>query len=203
MKNKIYLAALTAATAAMLAACGGGDGDTVSGPGGAEPIEKYMGTFVSVCRAEDPSITTSAGLPLRSQETWSAPTKVSATKASFVLTLRTFTSSDCSGTAFSELSQNAGGNTFFQVDGTATIDGKAVDKMTIGEGVWFPGIAANVITVNGVSYSGPKFSRQAPLIEKEVLSLVGNALSEGDRSKPLDAQGYPTALSSTPSATKQ
>lgn len=216
MNSKHIRFALAAATIATLAACGGGGGGggdagdagdaSVAGssPAAADPIDKYMGTFVSNCRAPDPGVTLSAGgSTLQTQWTWSTPTKVSATKATFVLTLRTYASKDCSGQAYSTLTVPADGNTYMQVDGTATIGTQTVDKMTFGEGVYFPGFSAQTITINGVRYAGSPFTDRTPQTYKNISLLQGNAFYGGDISKPKDAQGYPTVLDTTPSATKQ
>lgn len=166
MNSKHIRFALAAAMVATLTAGGGGGDDGSSGSGTgtgtADPIDKYLGTIVVNCHAADSRVTTSASGPLRTQFTWSAPRKVSATKATYVLTLRTYTSTDCSGQAFSTVTLADDGNTYFQVDGTETIGTQTVDKTTSGQGVFFHGLSAQSITVNGVSYTGQPYTDQTP-----------------------------------------
>lgn len=195
---------LAVVLAATLSACGGGgtgSGDVDSAPATPDPIDKYLGTIVSSCQTA--GLTTSGDAPLQTQKTWSVPSKVSATKATYLLTLRTYQTSDCSGTAYSTIRLANDGTTYLQVDGTKTIGTQTVDKMTFGEGIYFHGFSAATITVDGVRYTGAPYDLQTPQTHRDITLFQGQSIYAGDFSKPLDAQGYPTALAAAMAATKQ
>lgn len=201
LDKKFFGGAVFVATlsAALLAACGGG------GDAEPDPVDKYYGTLVSTCNSAI-AVDAATNAPLYEIETASWFAKISATKAQYTTKVALYDKADCSGVARTTLTLT-GADNFINVDGTETIGGKIVDKLSTGHSVYFPGLSSAPgagLVVNGIRYNAQDYTRQTPTTGKDI-AYVGtdNKITTGDFSKPLDANGYPTALDVMPSATKQ
>jgi hypothetical protein len=201
LHSSIFKATLFVALAAALAACGGGDGDGDS-PSAPSAIDKYVGTFATACSPDEGMTDASTGARLNSRILLVVQPKSSPTKAPAQLKVEAYTAVDCSGTALNTITAG-GADTFFQVDGTATIGSDTVDKVTTSSGPFFPGITAATITVRGVTYDGSFYGQQTVDVEKDIYLLKGADLFAGDPDAPVDTTGYPTALQAVPAAKKQ
>ena len=139
------------------------------------------------------------GENLHEKDTWTAVSKVSSSKALFKVTTEFFDTADCSGTPL--VTQNvAGDNTFLNVDGTVTIDGRAADKISGSKGALGGLSSGGTVVVNGISYLGDYFVHIDTFKHLFAIDADNNIFTG---IPPLDAQGYPTALPLTPSGKKQ
>lgn len=177
--------------ATLLAACGGGGSDSQP-----DPADKYLGTLVANCDYANASDATTNATLYR-VDTLSSPVKVSATKVQYTTTVALYDKMDCSGTPRTTLTLG-GSDNYINVDGATTIADKAVDKLTISVPVYFSGVSGTSVVINGIRYT-PSYTSQTPTTEKNI-AYVGadNKVSLGDFNKTLDANGYPTALWTTP-----
>jgi len=92
-----------------------------------------------------------------------------------------------------------GEGNFVAIDGPKPADMKP-DMVTVGTGTYFPNIAfGNSFTLNGLTFTGAPYNSQSPQMVKDLLYVDsdGNVFT-GDRSKPMDSQGYPSVLSASP-----
>jgi hypothetical protein len=76
--------------------------------------------------------------------------------------------------------------------------------VTVGFGVYFPGFSfGTAMTLNGVRFAGAPYNQQAASTYKDLYLLDAQGrIVVGDPAKPLDADGYPTALKSAASVTR-
>jgi hypothetical protein len=202
-RHPILRATLLAAFASLVTACGGGgdSGSTATPTATSDPIDKYATNFTVPCALNGEITSASTGASLYSKITASFQSKVSATKMLYQLKIESYAAKDCSGAPLGTITA-AGDNNFWQIDGTAVIGADTVDKLTFSKAPFFPGISAAKITINGVSYSGKWYGYQTPVVGKDILLLKGSDLYGGDYSKPMDAQGYPTAVEAVASTHK-
>jgi len=204
--------------AAALSACGGGGSDstTESNPassagnpsGGtttttpvgtsAAGADKYVGTWVSGC-ADSVAVAASAPTVALKQTVAYTFAKVSDAKASLVQVTNIYASTGCTGAALATHT-NAVSSNALVIDGTATVDGSSVDKVTVTIGAIGGLSAGGTINLNGIVYPGNYF--MVTSTTKNLTKLAGNALNFGNTAA-LDAQGYPTALNSNLTYTKQ
>jgi hypothetical protein len=206
-----------AAVAAILSACGGGGSDTTAGAttdtttgtttgtttsASSDPIDKYIGTYVGSCSIQPYVYSAATGAPLYGRQTITMGAKLTASKASVTTKSAFYSAADCSGTPQGTLSL-ADSNTYVQVDATVTMAGQQLDKVSAAYGVYFPGISASSITINGIKYTGAPYTSQAARTYKDLFLLQANSIYSGDPTKPLDAQGYPTVLLTAVTFTKQ
>jgi hypothetical protein len=203
MKNKALTLVFIAALGALLAACGGGGGDDGESPASADAIDKYMGTLTFNCYSSAGVVDASTGAQIYERYVLTYPNKVSATKATGSTKVSYFNTSDCSGTARHTLTLSTSDN-YLEVTGSKALGAQTADKVKFGTGVYFPGISAGTsLIVNGLKFTGSPYNRQSPLVGLTLLFLDTNGdLFEGDYGKPLDSDGYPTALGSAPVAKK-
>ena len=196
---------LAAVLSAVLTACGGGgDSGSFSTAGVAsasDPIDALQGTYVTPCRIDSDATSAIDGGPLGSRLTVTWMSKASASKALIQYQIAHYLRSDCGGTALNTL-KVVGPDMYLQIDGTEVIATQTVSKTTTGEAVYFPGFSAKAMTVNGVRYTG-HYMLQTPQTYRDLMFLQSASWFAGDWSKPKDSLGYPTALSTTATATKQ
>jgi hypothetical protein len=197
-KKAIYLAFCSAVA---LAGCGGGgdDNSAAATPQTGISIQKYVGTWVTDCT---PSSIASVAAPTfelkgKVRLTFS---KVSDTQASFVRVQDVYATADCSGDLLVSHTNNARGN-MLTIDGTATVDGTAVDQLTIVVDNVGGLSAGDTITLNGLVYPGDFFVAKKTV--KEIAEVNGDVLKFGDVAAPTDERGYPTKLDSVDVLTKQ
>lgn len=187
-----------------LAACGGGgDGgssnDDSASSGTGDAIDAYMGTTTGACEAAPGVSIAATGAPAYRKFSRTLDTKVSATQATGSVSIAYFSTADCSNAAVYTLNLTGAAN-FLTVDGTTIAGAQTVDKVTVGTGVYFPGISfGSSFTLNSVKFAGAPYNQQTPQTAKDIMytDSTGNVF-DGDFSKPLDSQGYPSALSATP-----
>lgn len=177
--------------ATLLSACGGGGSDSQP-----DPADKYLGTLVANCDFANAS-DAATNATLYRVDTLGSPAKVSATKVQYTTTVALYDKMDCSGTARTTLTLS-GPDNYVNVDGTATIGDKTVDKLTISVPAYFPGVSGTSVVINGIRYT-QSYTSQTPTTQKNIAyGGADNKVSLGDFNKPLDANGYPTALWTTP-----
>jgi hypothetical protein len=186
--------ALATGLCAVLSACGGGGDDS-------DPIDPFLATFVGYCHLEPQVSDTVTGAPLYGYKVITALSKSSANVALMQDTEYFFDASDCSGNLRATLSVS-GPNTWLRIDGGEWVQGLAVDEVTVSEDDKLPGAGAGVAvtTSDGVTYAA-NFILGG--VGEDIYYLYNNYLYDGDFSQPLDANGYPTALSQTPMAQRQ
>jgi hypothetical protein len=193
-----------AAIAVALMGCGGGGGDDAFGdvqqlvqPAG--PIDTYLGTIVGRCHVADDVLDESSPYSdVYRRISITLDNKVSGTLAQGSYRHEFFYSNTCAGTPRHTITISGASN-FPRIDGSVIIDGKTVHKVTIGEGVYFPGISAASIVVNGLRFAGDGYIRLAPSESKDLMWLDGDRLHFG-YGEP-GADGYPTVLAPRPEAT--
>jgi hypothetical protein len=199
--------ALSATLVAALGACGGGGGgDDDPSPNtpevGAGAIDKYVGTLVTACFQTQAITDATTAAVLNNRSVLRVLSKTSPTRAPVEIKLESYAAPDCSGTPKNTVTVNGAG-TFLLIDGTATIGSDTVDKISLSRGPFFPGLSGATISVNGVNYDGATYGAQTTDVFRDIFLFRGADLYAGDISKPLDAQGYPTVLGTTPTLTKQ
>jgi hypothetical protein len=192
---------IVAALSIALAACGGGGDSGGSGTSttASDPVDKYLGVFVTNCFADSWITDASTGATLFEKVTVASQSKASATKALYQFKHEIYNTNSCSGSPRATLSES-GTNNWINVDGSATVAQGTADKVSSSEDNKMPGISGSTVTVSGITYNGKYL---AAATGKDLYLLTGNDLYDGDFSKPLDAQGYPTALGATAVAKKQ
>lgn len=213
--TKLLSAALMAVA---LAACGGGGSDstedgnpagttgnttgspTTSPPVGTSSVgaDKYAGTWISGC-ADSVAVTASAPTVALKQTISYTFAKVSDAKASLVQVTNIYPSTGCTGTALATHT-NAGSSNALVIDGTTTVDASSVDKVTVTIGAIGGLSAGGTINLNGVVYPGNYF--MVTSATKNLAKIAGTSLNLGNTTA-LDAQGYPTAINSGLTYTKQ
>ena len=203
--KKAYLLALAAVIGAMLAACGGGGGDDPSDAGVAngDPIDKYIGTITSDCQKVFGVVDEATGAAIYQVLTKTLSKKVSATKVTGSNEFRYFDTINCGGNARYTLTLNSSDN-YLEVTGETAVGGKTVDKVKAGTGAYFPDISFGTsLTLKGLKFTGVPFNQRSPRIDLDLLFIdaSGNVYI-GDFSQPRDADGYPSALQSSPVAKK-
>lgn len=191
---------------AILSACGGGGGsdstNTSTNTNTSGPASQYLGTYVWACQDEGSTVVdTATKAPLHSRLTSTFTATSSSTKAMAVLKYEFFANSDCTGLPKSTLTVSGAGS-YVEIVGSTQIAGKTAHKAIFYSDAYFPGISAKSISINGITYSGGPYTAGA-MATKDLIMLVGNDMFGGDFSKPLDADGFPTALLSSKDATKQ
>jgi hypothetical protein len=192
--NKTKPSALAIACGSLLmvslAGCGGGGDDAGASGFAAEPAQKYVGTWVEPC--DDSTVAReSAPLVFLKQKVRITYTKVSASKLSFVTVSDIYPTTDCSGTPLVSQTNNAAGNSL-TVDGTKTVNGQVVDKITV--------VLSNVgglsggagIVINGLVYPGDYFTAIGTF--KDIALVNGNQFITSELNAPQDVQGYPDRL---------
>jgi hypothetical protein len=209
--SRLSLLLTAAACAVALTACGGGGGDAGSSGTGATPlptgtdaIDKYVGTIAGPC-FQTPNVTdATTGAKLYLKSTLRLTTKVNASQVTGSFDYNYYDAATCTGTSRYTITITGASN-FLSIDGTGTASGKAVDKVTLGVGVFFPGITFGTsYTVQGVRFTGAPYNAQSAQTQKDIWQLdaaTGN-ITNGDFSNLPDAQGYPTVLQSSPSFKK-
>lgn len=179
----------------------GNTGGTSTQPGGV--ASQYLGTYVWACQNEGSTVTdTATKQPLYSRFTTTftaAPS--SETKAMAVLKYEFFADSSCASQPKGTLTVSGSG-TYMEIVGSTTVAGRTAYKAVFYSEAYFPGISAKTVSINGITYAGRPYTAGA-LVTKDLIMLVGNDMFSGDFSKPLDADGFPTALLPTKDATKQ
>ena len=214
--NKHFVATAIA-TCLVLSACGGGGGGgeskssgaTIAGTGGisagggssgtsaaTDPISKYLGTNSTACAADVAAYDATTGATVYSTYTTLMPMKSSSTQAAMQVVVKFYDTPDCSGTERHRISRQ-GTNDFLRVDGTVVLGAQTVDKITQGFGGFFAGANGATITDGGLILSGPYVAGPGTFKNLSLLGADGITYS-GDFSLPLDAQGYPSVLRTTP-----
>ena len=212
MNNTKFLS--IAALAVALSACGGGGSDSstepgssgtagnsgVTTPGGTAAVgaDKYVGSWVSDCKDSVAVAASAPAVPLKQTITYTF-TKVNDTKLSAVQVTNIFPATGCTGPAL-VTHTNASASNSITIEGTATLDGSSVDKTTVTTGAIGGMTAATTISLNGVVYPGNYFTLTSNT--KYLAKITGTAMTFGS-STAVDAQGYPTALTTTLNYTKQ
>lgn len=203
--KKAFALTTILALAGALTACGGGGGDdsTDSADTAGDPIDKYMVSLTSSCDRSTGVVDATTGAAIYQRRVLMASTKVSATKATGSNKITYFDTSDCSGNARYTLTLN-GSDNYLEVTGNKVVGGQTADKVKLGTSVYFPGISFGTsFTLNSLKFTGAPYNQQTPLVALDLLFLDASGnLYDGDASKPLDADGYPTALGSAPAAKK-
>ncbi len=161
-----------AGAALLIAACGGGGGTATTTA--ADPVDKYLGTWGTTACFVD------AATGVSFNNTVFTATKIDATRASFTTTASGFANPSCTAPPAATLSLT---ETAVH-DGTATVDGKTVDRFT-NTNVTFTVTDATGTTTTPFPD------------DKDIAFVNGNQLQFGDGTSPPDAQGYPTALDTT------
>lgn len=144
---RLHPAFTAVALSVVLAACGGGGG------GGSDPVDKYVGTWEFPC-SRDGSSSENGTLTLN---------KASESTANGSIAYRAYGNTTCAGAPTVALSLPAA----VTVQGTGTVDGKEVDKVTA--------------TLGSDS-------------SKDIFYVEGNRLFESPENSAIDADGYPTSL---------
>ncbi len=197
-QKRFQLASLTALLMSLAACGGGGNGDGKGSAGFGDPIDVYMGTTTSVCMPAPGVSLPEANAPVYQQTSRTLDTKITALHATGSTSIAYYGSGDCSGPALYTVSLTSGDN-FLTIDGVKPA-GMKQDTVTVGTGVYFPNMAfGESFTLNDLTFTGAPYTEQSPQKVKDLLFVDsdGNVFS-GDFSKPLDSQGYPSALSATP-----
>jgi hypothetical protein len=152
----------------------------------------YSGTWLGTCRQNTSfSIGGAFGYAVGTITFNSA----SATNVSGSTSNKIYSNANCTGTP---LATN-GRNFSFTIDGTTVIDGKNVDKVTQTLSAYDSNMSSAAVTINGVSYVANYFTRVD--VFKDISVIVDNQLFSGVGASP--GADYPTALRTTPSATRQ
>ena len=212
MRNSsVSLFAISAVTALALSACGGGGGGTPvaaapapapapAPPTAAQASDKYTGTWRGICTLSDVKQGSSTGALVyqRGAVTFAA---TGPTTSNVVLAVAYFAPTDttCAQASVGSLTTN---NNTFRVDGTTVIAGNTVDKVTVVGVAAFPGLSGGTgITINGLNYPN-RYNTGST--DKNLAYVSGTTITPDDDGVR-DAAGYPTALSTSPSAvlTKQ
>lgn len=166
------------------------------------PASQYLGSYVWACQNEGSTVVdTATKQPLYSRLT-STFTAIpsSATQAMAVLKYEFFADSSCVSLPKGTLTVSGTG-TYVEIVGSTVIAGKTAHKAVFYSDAYFPGISAKSISVNGITYSGRPYTAGA-MATKDLIQLDGKDMYGGDFSKPLDAEGFPTALLPSKDATK-
>ena len=200
-QQRFRLASLTALLVSLAACGGGGDGDGKGAAGFGDPIDAYMGTMTSVCRPASGVSLPETNAPVYRRTSRTLDTKITALRATGSVSIAYYGSSDCAGSALYTL--NLTGEDNFLAIEAKPADMKE-DMVIVGTGVYFPNIAfGESFTFNGLTFTGAPYTGRSPEMVKDLLYIdsAGNVFT-GDRSKPMNSQGYPSALSTMPSGKK-
>ena len=197
-KQKTFRLASIAAVLMSLAACGGGgNGDGKGAAGFGDPIDSYIGTMTSVCMAAPGVSLPQTNAPVYQRTSRTLDTKITALRATGSVSIAYYGSGDCSAPALYTL--NLTGEDNFLAIGPKPV-GMKQDMVTVGTGVYFPNIAfGDSFTLNGLTFTGAPYNDRSPETVKDLLFVGSDGdVFSGERSQPLDSQGYPSALSATP-----
>lgn len=192
---------LAAAVIAMsLSACGGGGGGgDDAGDDPSVSVDKYLGTWESICDTSEMRAAAAPTVALK-QKWRLILTKVANNKVSFVMVTDIYPTAGCTGTPLATQTNDASANSVV-IDGTGTIGGAAVGKITFTLSNVGGISAGTTITLNGIVYPGDYFMRTAKY--KDVIQLTGSTLLMGDADAALDSAGYPSALDASFPLTKK
>ena len=197
MKTNTYL--LTALSVLVLSACGGGD--TPAAPPPVQPIDKYVGSWKTVCYENTNGVQlASNGLPVYQTRTFTYAA-TGATSASWVWIDTYFAPTDTTCAQASIGNVTRPNTNKITIDGTTTIGANLVDKITYTAALPFPGAVPVSVNgpyiINGLDFAN---SFNESVVEKVVGFVNGSKLTFGG-GNPLDAGGYPTTLSAEPGTT--
>ena len=188
--KKFRLCSVMACTA-WLAACGGGD---------IGPSDKYVGQWVSGCRA--------AGLysAANPEEELKAVHQLGFSRRHddslrFVMVQKIYPAAGCSGLPLA-IHVNDSPRNAYEIHGSKRIGGTEVDLVTVDMGPLGgePG-AEGVIVRDGIRYPGDFFISQVDN-EKDVVAIDDRELRFGT-GEAVDDQGYPLALEPSPGMTRR
>lgn len=169
----------------MLAAHGVADGKVADGKVAADPLDAYVGSWVSGCADSPMVLKTAPGATLKQRFGFTF-SKLGASSLSFVMVTEVYPASGCSGTPLARHT-NASAANHVSLDGSVVVGGTAAHKVTVTHGAL--GGSADV-AANGILYPAEFFT--GSIVHKDLLKVAGKSFYRG-RPALLDEQGYPTA----------
>ena len=169
------------ACAALLAGCGGSDSPA------AEPADRYAGTWVSDCG--DAHLATTAHPDQGLQAVYRLElVKVNADTLRFTVRQEVYpAASGCTGTPLASHTNAADGNTYL-IGGQATVDGVAVDRLTVN----MAALGGEAPASGGIAYPADFFLSSVDN-DKDIVSVTATGMRFGTGTA-VDADGYPVAL---------
>lgn len=192
------------AGAVVLAACGGGgDGAVMDEEAGSavdaaqDRSQSLVGTYWGVCaQSKNVSDPQNGSAAIYERVVYVVQPKASDDRYPTEVEATYYRESDCSGSPLHKLAVKGG---HLKIDGRADVFGKSAMKVSEVSVNPFPGLSAANILINGLRFGQKDYS----LPHKDVWYVDGdNRVFKGDFSKPLDGEGYPTAIESAYSARK-
>ncbi len=176
---------MSAAGLAVMLAVHGGAGAKVAGGPAADPLDAYVGSWLSDCTDSPMVLKTAPGATLKQRFSFTF-SKLGASSLSFVMVTEIYPATGCSGAPLARHTNNSAAN-HVSLDASAVVDGGPVHKVTVTHGAL--GGSANGAT-DGIVYPAEFFT--GSIVHKDLLKVSGKTFYRG-RPGLLDEQGYPTA----------